>query len=272
MAYGRKRSSRRRAGRRGSRTLSTRRIFNNKSAKAQASQIHALKKRVSRMYNSLKPEVKVVESGDYNAFQFLPGTLTTWQSEMIMPTGGTGDDNRIGSRIRIIQPTLFLSAKYNRITRTSGTAPIYNLNSGNTGAGLRVIAVQTKVPRNAVPTLQSLLHDTYSDSFMDIQTIPNLQIPFEVGITTEYHILYDRTFYFSTDKPILSRRITFRPRMKHMDWNPSHGGDTSYVYPAGAIFWYVIQGGLSSLGLDLATYDHDEIAFTYTQKLAYTDA
>lgn len=270
MVNGR-RSTYRRKGRRGSRTLTTRRIFNNKSAKAQAGQIYALKKRVNRMYNSLKPEVKVVESDAYNAFQFLPGTTTTWSTAMITPGVGNTDSTRIGSRIRIVKPTLFVSAKYNRITRTSGTAPIYNLNAGNTGAGIRLIAVQSKVPRNQAPALSSLLHGTISDSFMDIQTIPNLQLPFEVGISTEYHVLYDRTFYFSNDKPILSKRINFKPKMRHMDWDVAHGGDTSYTYPAGAIFWYMIQGGLSSLGLNLTDYDHDEIAVTYTNKLAFTD-
>lgn len=271
MANGR-RSTYRRKGRRGNRSLSTRRIFNNKSAKAQAGQIYALKKRVTRMYNALKPEVKVVETNDYNAFQLLPGNVTQFGTAMITPGLGNGDASRIGSRVRMIKPTLFLSAKYYRVTRTSGTAPIYNLNSGNVGAGVRIIAVQAKVPRNSVPTLGSLMHGDLSDSFSDIQTIPNLQIPFEVGISTEYHVLYDKVFYFSPDKPILSKRINFKPVMRHLDWNVSNEGDTSYTYPAGAIYWYIIQGGLSSLGLNLTDYDHDEIAVTYTHKLAFTDA
>ena len=78
MAYAR-RSTYRRKGRRGNRTLSTRRIFNNKSAKAQAAQIYALRKSVNRVRRQCKPEVKVqyTQQTDGRVFTYQSGFRLT---------------------------------------------------------------------------------------------------------------------------------------------------------------------------------------------------
>lgn len=271
MAYAIRRRSGRK-GRRGNRTLSTRRIFNNKSARSQAKQISALNRRISRVYRATRPEVKVVEQAAYNAIQFLPGNRTTWEMAHIVPNLGTADDQRVGSAIKMIAPTLFFSAKYYDVTHTTNGVPVYNMINGNRGAALRVIAIQSKVARDNVPGLGAILHNNISNSFTDIDTIPNLRIPFEVGITTQYNVVYDKVFYFNQNRPMISKRITFKPPRKALNWNPANGTDQTYVYPAGQIFVYFIQGGLQSTGLDLTTNDHSEIALTYTQKLAYTDS
>lgn len=272
MAYGNRRSTYRRKGRRGNRALSTRRIFNNKSARSQAKQIYALKRRINRVYRATKPEVKVLEQGQYNALQLLPGQMTSFSEVFLRPELGTGDDQRTGNVVNLKAATLFLSAKYSMTTRTSSGIPFYNVVNGSPGAGLRVIAVQTKVARAAAPTLQSVLHNAISDSAGGIYSMANLKIPFEDGITTSYHVLLDRVYQFSNNRPIISKRINIRPAMKTYRWDPPSGSyDIEYQYPAGAIFVFFIQGGLEASGSDLTTADYTSISMSYTMKLAYTD-
>lgn len=272
MAYGNRRTSYRRKGRRSARTLSTRRIFANKSARSQAKQINALKRRVNRVYSRTKPEVKVSESYGYNSVQLLPYQHTSHNIPFILPSAGTADDQRIGSAINVLSHTLFLSAKYSFATK-SAQVPVYNQTIGGNGAAMRVIAVQTKVPRNDVPTLDSLMHSPINTSNVGIESMSNMKIPFEVGITTGYHVLYDRVFYFNSFKPIFSKRINIRPARRKVLWNPQSGTDATYTYPAGQVFVYVIQGGLESTNIDLTAEgtDYSSIAFSYTQKTAFTD-
>lgn len=274
MAYGKRRSTYRRSGRRGARTLSTRRIFNNKSARSQAKQIHALRRRINRVYRATKPEVKILEQGEYNAVQLLPGPtgLTAFQETFLRPVLGTGDNERTGNVINLKAATIFLSAKYSATTHSSSTIPMYNLTNGAIGAGLRVIAVQTKVARSTAPSLQSILHNAISDSASGIYSMANLKIPFEDGITTSYHVLMDRVYQFTNNRPIISKRINIRPVMKTYRWDPPMGSaDIEYPIPAGAIFVFFIQGGLESSGSDLTTADYTAISMSYTMKLAYTD-
>ena len=190
MAYGRRRSTYRRSGRRSARTLSTRRIFNNKSARSQAKQIHALRRRINRVYRATKPEVKILEQDQYNALQLLPGPqgLTAFQETFLRPALGTGDAERTGNVVNLKAATVFLSAKYASTTHSSSTIPMYNLTNGASGAGLRVIAVQSKVAMATAPSLQTILHNPISDSTGGIYSMANLKIPFEDGTVSYTHL------------------------------------------------------------------------------------
>lgn len=271
MAYAvRRRYSRK--GRRGNRTLSTRRIFNNKSARSQAKQIYALKRRISRVYSRTKPEVKVVETGRTERM-ILPNIDDNHiPFSFILPQLGAEDRQRIGSVVRMVQPTLFISGKYEAVTQ-SNPAPIYNQQILKNGAAMRIIAVQTKVPLNTVPDINSLLHSNLSQSFQGVDNIANLRIPFEIGITTRFAIIYDKVKYFSLDKPIFSKRINFKPKIRNLKWDPG-SGDLEFTYPVGTIFVYMIQGGLESNNVNVETEgnDYTRITVSYSQKLAYTDA
>lgn len=262
-----------RKGRRNYSSLSTRRIFNNKSAKAQAKQIYQLRRRINRVYKATKPEVKVVETSRTERM-LLPNIDDRYiPFAFVMPAQGTEDNQRIGSVVHIVEPTLFISAKYSAVTK-SNPAPLYNQQLLNGGAAMRIIAVQTRVPLNTTPDINSLLHNNISQSFQGVDNIANLRIPFEVGITTRFNIIYDKVKYFSVNKPIYSKRINFKPTIKNLKWDPDNGGDTSFTYPVGTIFCYIIQGGLESnnLNLDAEGTDYTRITLSYSQKLAYTDA
>jgi hypothetical protein len=274
MAYGKRYRSYRK-GRRGTRTLTTRRIFNNKSAKAQASQIYALKRRINRVYRATKPEVKVVETLRTERMLLPNMDENVVAFDFVRPSIGTADDQRVGSMIHMVQPTLFISAKYDSPTR-SNPAPIYNQQLLRSGAAMRIIAIQSKFALNIPPTINEILHSNISTSFQGVDNIANLRIPFEIGISTRFAIIYDKVKFFSFNKPILSQRINFKPKIKNLKWNPESGGgsDETYVYPVGTIFVYLVQGGLESNNLDLNAegVDFTRITFSYSQKLAYTDA
>lgn len=272
MAYGNRRTSYRRKGRRSARTLSTRRIFSNKSARSQAKQINALKRRVNRVYSRTKPEVKVSEDYGYTSLQLLPYQYTSHPFAFTLPVEGTADNNRIGSAVNVVSHTLFLSAKYSISTR-SAQVPVYNQTLGASGAAMRIIAVQSKVPRNDVPVIGSLMHSPINTSNVGIESMANMKIPFEVGITTSFHVLYDKVFYFNSLKPVFAKRINIRPVRRKVLWNPQNGVDTTYTYPAGQVFVYIIQGGLESTNIDLTAEgtDYSSISLSYTQKTAFTD-
>lgn len=273
MAYARRRSTYRRKGRRGNRALSTRNIFNNKGARAQARQINALKRRINRVYSRTKPEVKVCETGRTERMLLPTIEENHIAFPFIYPQLGEADDQRVGSVVRMVQPTLFISGKYSAVTQ-SNPAPLYNLQLGNGGAGMRVIAVQSKIPISGTPDISSLLHNNISSSFQGVDSIANLRIPFEVGITTRFEVIYDKVFYFSANKPIFSKRINLRPKIRNLKWDPPTGGDESYASPVGTIYVYIIQAGLESnnVNLDTEGTDYTRITLSYTQKLAYTDA
>ena len=106
MAYGRKRSSYRRKGRRGNRTLSTRRIFGSKSAKAQAKQIYALRRAVNSVRSQCQPEVKICRSSISNRGLALdstatPGTTPDSSFTLPLPIVGNSDSTRIGNKIKL---------------------------------------------------------------------------------------------------------------------------------------------------------------------------
>lgn len=260
-----------RKGSRNKSALSTKHIFNYKNAKAQASQIYQLRRRIDRVLQKTKPEVKVVETSRTERM-ILPNVNDYYAFiNFVRPELGSADNQRIGSKIHMIQPTLFISAKYDAVTQ-SNPAPVYNQQLLSGGAALRIIAIQTKTPLNDPPPLTSILRSNPSYSFQGVDNIANLTIPFEVGITTKYEIIYDKVKYFSVNKPIYSKRINFKPKIKNLKWNP--GPDVEYTYPVGSIFVYIIQGGLESnnANVDTEGNDYTRITISYSQKLAYTDA
>ena len=70
--------------------------------------------------------------------------------------------------------------------------------------------------RNDTPDVNTLLHGNLSQSFQGVDNIATLRIPFEVGITTRFEIIYDKVQYFSFTKPIFSKRINLRPKIRNL--------------------------------------------------------
>lgn len=268
MARNARRSTYRRRGRRGNRTLSTRRIFNNKGAKAQAAQIYALRKSVNRVRRQCLPEVKEFTSAQNTikaaAYTSADVNQTYFKIEVPIPQSGTGDNQRIGDKVRQLPITLFLNGLYRTITNSSNGIPLYNVISSK-GCGMRVVAVQNKIATNATPAITAIF-DTFETSTNAVLTMANLNNPFKRGITANYNILYDKVFYFNDNKPIQNLKMKIYPKIKHLRW------EQDFTHPRGEVTFYVMFGGLQSTSNNLNEADYNQVEFTYWMKLPFTDA
>lgn len=262
-----KRSRIRKSGRRGNRTLSTRRIFNNKSAKAQARQIYALRKSVNRVRRQCRPEVKeiVTPQNTIKAASYTSANIsqTYFRLDVPSPSTGTGDDQRIGNVVRLLPVTVFLNGLYRTITNSSNGIPLYNVISSK-GCGMRVVAVQSRVASNSVPSIASIFED-FESGTNTVLTMANLNTPFRRGITANYIILYDKVFYFNDNKPIQNLKFKVYPKIKHLRW------DSEFSRPRGDITYFVMFGGLQSTSNELNQADYNQVEFTYWMKVPYTD-
>lgn len=270
MARNARRSTYRRKGRRGSRTLSTRRIFNNKGAKAQAAQIYALRKSVNRVRRQCLPEIKTY-TGPQDTVKFAAYTSADIpQTYRIIPypliPQGTDDAKRIGNKIKLLPTTFFLNGIYRTITNSSNGIPLYNVISSK-GCAMRVVAIQNRTTStsNGVPSPENIF-DTFETSTNTVLTMANINNPFKRGITANHYILYDKVFYFNDDKPLLNLKMRIIPRIKHLRW------EDGVTYPRGQITLYVMFGGLQSTSNNLNEADYNQVEATYWIKMPYTDA
>lgn len=267
-----KRSRSRKSGRRGNRTLSTRRIFSNKSAKAQASQIYSLRRAINRVKRSCAPEVKVYDTpiqiqgftGTMNNDLLTPISNTNMRIGMPNIGQGVVDWQRIGDKVRLLPLTLFLNGIYRKFTHSSSGIPMYNLLNSD-GCGMRIVAVQSKVASKAIPTYDEIF-STFEDSANSTLTMTNLNCPFKTGITTRFSVLYNRVFYFNESIPVKNLKVKLYPKLKHLRW------ETGLEYPKGYITVFVMFGGLQSTGNTLSEADYNQVELTHWMKVPFTDA
>jgi hypothetical protein len=179
IGYGRKRY---RSPRK--RTLSTRKIFSNKSARAQANQIYSLRKSVSSLARRNRPEKKVYLSDSVGTTFYSPASPSYASSYLVgtqaIPPQGTDDHQRIGDAIRIISFKVYLSFEF-----------FLNAAQNTSGGALRVIILQLKSGQT-YPALDDLL--VYQSDALDASYNLQSKSPFKNGITTGYRICYDRTW------------------------------------------------------------------------------
>lgn len=265
-----KRSRSRKSGRRGNRTLSTRRIFSNKSAKAQASQIYSLRRAINRVKRSCAPEVKVYDTPvDIREFTATYEDITSASKtnmRLSMPnfTQGTSDWQRIGDKVRLLPLTWFVNGIYRKVTKSSSGIPMYNLLNAE-GCAMRIVAVQSKTSSATLPTYDDIF-STFEESASTTLTMTNLNSPFKTGITTKFSVLYNRVFYFNENSPIKNLKVKLYPKIKHLRW------ETGVEYPRGNITVFVMFGGLQTTGQDLNNADHNKVELTHWMKVPFTDA
>lgn len=273
MVYAKRMFKRYRKNLRNNRTLSTRRIFNNKSAKSQAKQIYALRRSINSVKQMCKPEVKVVETpiviNEFTATTsgVEPAVVNNmWRRYNIdVPSFGVADNNRVGNLIKLLPVKWFINAQYGRKTHTSNGIPYYNLVNEGTGACFRLIAIQSKQALKTAPTPSDIF--PLFENYPNWQTtISNMNCPYRNGITANWNILYDKVKYINDNKPIYNKRLKITPADKSLVW------EEDYLYPKGIIFYFIICSGLRSTGNDLNNSDYDYIAFNHHTTVAYTDA
>nr|QXN75474.1 MAG: capsid protein [Virus sp.] len=279
MAYAR-RSTYRRKGRRGNRTLSTRRIFGNKSAKSQAKQINALKKSINRVYRQCKPEYKLVRTGTENrGFGYdsstsgSPALVNSVIAPIIMPQSGTGDNQRVGNKITISPVTFFLNSQYIHRNQIVGNLYPYSQNPlQSTGLVLRFVAIQSMVPLSATPTMAEIFESDYTaTNTLSQDLMMMMTMPFKNGITARFKILKDKRYFINEDKPIFAKRIKVKPAIKSLRWEDGSN------YPRGTVFYIMIAaGGEITYADDQTTekryYNYNSLDTTWRHEYAYTDA
>lgn len=174
MAYGRK-TYRRRNYRR--KQLSTRTIFSKTSAKSQAKQIYALRKRVNALARINAPELKVKDTSPVS-FTLNSGAWSdsykAWTLQW--PEMGTEDFQRTGSAFRVKNLMIRLNLEYYNNSATGYHA------SESSGTPVRVIVVRTvgPVPYNFETSLDNLLeHSGYGGTDYSARAIS----PFKRSLT-----------------------------------------------------------------------------------------
>lgn len=275
MAYGRRRTSNYRKTRRGNRTLSTRRIFNNKGAKAQASQIYALRKSVNRIARANRPEIKVYESSILTD-EFTATTSgdephitnNMWRRyDISLPASGTGDDQKIGNVIRPLAVNYFINAQYGRVTHSSSGIPMYNLIDQGSGGSFRIVAIQAKQSHQTKPTPEDIF--PLFENYPQWQTtISNMTCPFRNGITTNWSIIYDKVKYINENRPIYTKRLKFKPALRNIRW------EEGLTYPKGMIYVFIFFAGLRSTtaqSSQLNQSDYEYVALNHHFSMPFTD-
>ncbi|AXV43457.1 putative capsid protein [Porcine serum associated circular DNA virus 2] len=242
----------RRYNRRRNSRLSTRRIYSRTSAKSQASQIAALRNRINKVYKVCKPEIKTIVT----SAETMPYTSQTGSSyyrfyPMTSPDLGTGDKDRIGNFIRVINGVLYLSCEYYNSSATG-----YH-NTESSGAQVRVVIGQYKqhIGAGTVPNIDELFEfpSNTGANYTQMALSPLLE-----GITNKYNILKDLRFTLTTDRNQKMLKIPFKPI-------------APYVFNDEGLFpncWAC----LVVTGLHYDTDFTETVKITVSDKLVFTDA
>jgi hypothetical protein len=257
--------------------LTTRRIFNNKGAKAQAAQINALKKRITNVARKCRPETKVVESNTMNYGFTVPGITGTVQYTVFpfpIPVTGiqssTSDNGRIGDLVTMYPSDLFLTMQYEEIYNSliSGFSTT-KIPLPTSSIQARVVIIQAKIADQETPDISDVFDlDGYvSQQPMDAQMM--MRMPFVKGITTKFAVVSDNVYNVSHDKGQLSIRKSLKPVIKQLRWFEGSG------VPRGRLYMFVLSSGWSKLSYDsgeVNTDDYNKLNFTFRVRTPYTDA
>lgn len=247
MAYGKRRYSRRFYRRR--KMLSTRNIFNNKSARSQASQIYRLNRRVSALSKANRPEVKV-KYQIAERFRFTSDQLTNTYKGFNVYAPGLSEDGsgRIGDMINIKNAQLNFMFEYFNDSQTGFH------DTESSGSPVRIIIGQFKSSVNqSVPSFSSILEEVGGSG----AAYTNMALsPLKANVTDDHYILFDKTYTITSMRNQLVKRINIKPK------NYRFNANTTY----NCIWVYVIAPGLH--------YDEnfkETVQCVYSAKIAYTD-
>lgn len=233
------------------RKLSTRNIFSKTRAKQQATQIHALNKRISSLYRKTKPETKVL-IGNTSSYTFSSGALSdVWEAyTMPLPTViGPADNQRIGDKIKPLNYQVRSVFEYYNNSQTG-----YH-DSESSGCQVRIIAVQRKSDENWTTNYdlsEFIPNANYTGAEYSTLSVK----PLRNGITEQWKVLKDFSFNLTSDRNQRIIKVNLRPRVIRF------GSDTSANY----VKFIIVVSGLH--------YDNDfkeYVQGNIMAKLSYTD-
>lgn len=232
--------------------LSTRRIFSRTSAKSQASQIASLRNRINKVYKVCKPEIKTIVTSA-ETFNYTSETVSSYYKfyPITSPDLGTGDKERIGNAVRVINGVLYLSCEYFNSSATG-----YH-NTESSGAQVRVIVAQWTSAHTPtqIPSIQSIFEFPGNTGANYTQMALS---PLKEGITNSNIILRDLRFTMTSDRNQKMLKIPFKPRKPYVF-------DDSGNFPN---TWCCIL----VTGLHYDTDFTETVKITVSDKLVFTDA
>ena len=251
MAY----YSRRRYSRaaRNRKALTNKRIYGSRGAKAQASQIAALRNRLNFFAKRNKPETKCKYSGashvrftneaSSGTWKFYPGTA---------PVPGDGDDSRSGDFIRVKSLTWYFTFEY--LFGIPGAASLPD----SEGATIRIILGQFRHPvaSNTVISTPGALIQDYGRT--GASYTHNSIAPLKNGVTDDYRILKDKRFTITRDNNQKLFKLKVKPR--NYRWN-------SQAYFQNC-FCFICVSGLHWDTTSFVQY----VDATVSDKIVYSDA
>lgn len=246
--FKRYRTSKKRYSRK-ARTLATSKIFANRSSKSQAYQINALRKRIGKVYQAVKPEYKVYD-GANSTYTFSSGDISNTYKITYFngPSVGTGDDQFVGNKIRCVSLDLYFTGEYYNTSDTGyhGTE--------SAGTPFRIIVLQRKYAGSGTVSISDVL-STSGGSGADytMQAI----CPLKRGITDNYRVLLDKKIIFTSAKNQALRHYKMTPN--NIRWD-SGGNSNGFITL------------LVSAGLHFDANFNEYVEGTIKEKLVYTDA
>lgn len=194
MVYKKRYYNRRRKNRRFNRYA-----YAKTDAKSQSKQIVRLNKKISRVYNNLKPDLKYTRDTIHSLFT--TSGQDTFYSYKIAPAVE-----------EIKQKYIFLNLKIG-----------FNITSASKEQGFmfRVAVIQRKQAiAGEAPTIAELFENT------DITY--RIISPYKRGINTNYKILYDRVITIPENKDMVIRKINLKNLMSRVKYGENYKGDIYY--------------------------------------------
>ena len=214
MSYG-KFQRRRRYNKYRNSALSTRRIFNKTSSKAQALQIYKLNRKVNAINRANRPEIKQVLSSPYErtfSSSALSSIYYTWIPAY--PQQGVEDNQYIGSTIKCKSLTCYYNFEYYN-TSTTG----YH-DSESAGCSVRMIVFQLKKQSDTTNYSGMSITDLFAGASNTGPGYTNLaNCPFKPGITERINILSDKRIVLTSTNNTKNLKITCKP--KNMKFGPN---------------------------------------------------
>lgn len=209
-------------------TLTKTNVYSRTSAKSQARQIYALKRRVSTLSRVTRPELKVKDNSPETFDLHNAAWTNSYVSYTLQwPANGSEVNQRTGAAFRIKSLQINLNLEYYNNSETGYHA------GESAGTPVRIIVIRTVGPVTGsfTTSLDTLLeHSGYSNENYTARSVS----PFKRGVTQQYKIVADRLINLTSDKNQRSIKITVGRNYK-VEYN-THGQACYYlvfVAPAG---------------------------------------
>lgn len=254
---------RRVSNRRGRRTLSNYHIATRTSARSQAKQIYALKRKVNNIQRRTKPEINTIQrSTPPIATTNTTGSIswiTTGNSTVgyAQPNLGPIADQNSGSGeaavpnnfARLLSFGLYGNIQYNDLTTISVPET------------WRIVIVQTLTTRSQALTAS----DIFTSGEPGANPFNATFGPLQTGVSRTCKILSDKRYTLSYQRPnvIIKTRLRYLRNFYRDTASSSSGSSSSEQIPKGSIFVFFSR---------FSTEETAQSTFNVMYKMAYTDA